>query len=504
MRPLELPDFETQARRLRYQALGAACRAENIINLLLAHHADDQAETVLMRLSSGHKNVGVQGMHPVVNIPECWGIHGVHQSGEYEAALDFHSKKSFGTMIRLPLDSSEQKNQKLLSSPGLFENGGVQVLRPLLNFLKQDLIDTCQAHGVAWSEDATNKDTWRTTRNATRSLLGSSRLPMALETPSLVQLSLRMKGREVRHNNCTARLDELCEILLFDLRSGRLVVRLPRRQITETISMDATPPRLSMSRPLIASILIRRLSRLVTPYEDVPLHSLKCAVTSMFPSLARPEGAKIEKQIEPSKFTTAGVLFERIHSPMSDIDVSSNSDPNLGGRELRNEDLDTNNIWSLTRQPFANASGMQDAPTTILFDSFLWSMWRLWDGRYWIRIKNLTDQALMVRPFYESDLRAIRISIPKSMRKPFEKVLASAAPNKVRWTLPVIAHAVEEEGKVGKVIALPTLGKTGIIDLEDEKGQWKVEWEIRYKMIDLDTRDDTRRSTNMVKSWEDS
>lgn len=522
MRPLELPDFETQARRLRYQALGAACRAENITNLLLAHHADDQAETVLMRLASSHKSIGLRGMHSSSDIPECWGVHGVHRSGEHEATLGSHNRLSSETESVLRSGSLGKRDHSLLSFSCLFEQGGVQILRPLLKFRKQDLIDTCQAHGVEWSEDATNKDTWRTTRNATRSLLGNFRLPMALETTSLVQLSSHMQGREVQYNEGASRLHELCEILLFDLRSGCLLVRLPRLPSTEAITVDVAQLSISVSRSLTASMLVRRLVHLVTPQEDVPLHSLKRAVTAIFPSLAHPNGATVEEQIGPLVFTTAGIIFERNHSPNSNTDVRSNSDFHLEGRELRNENLDTNFIWNLTRQPFAKVSanvklgGLKDAPTTILVDgapsgrnnaskSALWSSWQLWDGRYWIRITNLTAQPLKVRPFCESDLRVIRTSAPKSIRKPFERVLASAAPNKVRWTLPAIAHAVGGSGKLGKVLALPTLGKTGIIDVKDEKGQRKVEWEVRYKKVNLGRRHDgTRRGVNIITSWEDS
>lgn len=512
MRPLELPDFETQARRLRYQALGAACRTENISNLLLAHHADDQAETALMRLSSGYSSIGVRGMHSLADIPECWGIHGVHRSGEYEATFRYEERKSSetGKILRsTPVIGSDQRS----IDSRLFEYGGVQVLRPLLEFRKQDLIDTCQAHGVAWSEDPTNKDTWRTTRNATRSLLCSSRLPMALETTSLIQLSTQMKARETRHNTCAIRLYELSDIQLFDLRSGVLLVRLPKQPVTETITIDAAQSRPSMPSPLIASMLIRRLVRLVTPYEDASLHSLERAVTALFPSLARPND--IQQQIKSSSFTTAGVMFERIDSPMPDSDSTS------AGREGRNEDLDTNFIWRLSRRPYRKLSTndehrrMQNAPITILIDgalprrrgasySPLWSSWKLWDGRYWMRIKNETGQPLKVRPFHVSDLQAIYLSISKSMRKVFKEVLATAAPNKIRWTLPVIAHAGEEDGKLGKVLALPTLGKIGMIDIEDEHGQRIVEWEVKYKMVDLGrNQDGTRRSIDMIKSWED-
>ena len=47
--PSSLSNLETVARRLRYQALGTRCRHQAIMSLMVAHHADDQAETVLIR-----------------------------------------------------------------------------------------------------------------------------------------------------------------------------------------------------------------------------------------------------------------------------------------------------------------------------------------------------------------------------------------------------------------------------------------------------------------------
>lgn len=45
---------------------------------------DDQVETILMRLSNGHRGLGLTGIKPIAKIPECFGIHGVYESGEHE------------------------------------------------------------------------------------------------------------------------------------------------------------------------------------------------------------------------------------------------------------------------------------------------------------------------------------------------------------------------------------------------------------------------------------
>ena len=54
--------LQERARRARYGLMGAWCRANGIGHLVVAHHADDQAETVLMRLERGSGWRGAAGM----------------------------------------------------------------------------------------------------------------------------------------------------------------------------------------------------------------------------------------------------------------------------------------------------------------------------------------------------------------------------------------------------------------------------------------------------------
>lgn len=49
------------ARRARYRLLGDWCREAGILHLLLAHHRDDQAETLLLRLAAGSGPDGLAG-----------------------------------------------------------------------------------------------------------------------------------------------------------------------------------------------------------------------------------------------------------------------------------------------------------------------------------------------------------------------------------------------------------------------------------------------------------
>jgi tRNA(Ile)-lysidine synthase len=53
---------ELLARDARYAAIFATMRDASVSTLALAHHADDQVETMLMRLGSGTTKLGMIGM----------------------------------------------------------------------------------------------------------------------------------------------------------------------------------------------------------------------------------------------------------------------------------------------------------------------------------------------------------------------------------------------------------------------------------------------------------
>jgi tRNA(Ile)-lysidine synthase len=61
--------MQEQARGARYDLLAAACRRHGITTLALAHHLDDQAETVLLRFAKGSGIDGLAGMRTI----SAWG-----------------------------------------------------------------------------------------------------------------------------------------------------------------------------------------------------------------------------------------------------------------------------------------------------------------------------------------------------------------------------------------------------------------------------------------------
>jgi len=111
--PARGASLEAWARDERYRALAAIARRLGARAALTAHHADDQVETVLMRLGRGTGIDGLAGIEPATNL------------------------------------------------------AGVAVLRPLLALRRAELAGYARAHALRWIEDPSNADT-RRTRNALR------------------------------------------------------------------------------------------------------------------------------------------------------------------------------------------------------------------------------------------------------------------------------------------------------------------------------------------------
>lgn len=97
--------LQAAARAARYGLIESWCVKAGVKDVLLAHHKDDQAETVLMRLARGS---GVDGL----------------------AAMQPQTTK-----------------------------GAIRLLRPLLDVRKADLIAFLQAKGQDWIEDPSNQNT---------------------------------------------------------------------------------------------------------------------------------------------------------------------------------------------------------------------------------------------------------------------------------------------------------------------------------------------------------
>ncbi|TFW19809.1 tRNA lysidine(34) synthetase TilS [Massilia arenosa] len=110
---------EASARKARYAALGELCVEHGVQLLLTAHHADDQAETVLLQLLRGSGPAGLSGM-------DAFNL-----------------------------------------APTLLHTNAIMIARPLLAASRAELEAYAEAQALAWVEDESNADT-RYARNALR------------------------------------------------------------------------------------------------------------------------------------------------------------------------------------------------------------------------------------------------------------------------------------------------------------------------------------------------
>ncbi|XP_043724578.1 uncharacterized protein LOC122671439 [Telopea speciosissima] len=113
----KLGHLQEAARDMRYQILQNVCLQNQIGVLLIAHHADDQAELFILRLS---RNSGVLGL----------------------AGMAFTSQL-YSSYTYCPSVNST--------------NRGILLVRPLLEFSKEDMYKICQGWNQEWVEDPTNQ-----------------------------------------------------------------------------------------------------------------------------------------------------------------------------------------------------------------------------------------------------------------------------------------------------------------------------------------------------------
>ncbi len=138
--PKPATGLQEAAREARYALLTAEARQLGFSHIVTAHHADDQAETVLMRLAAGSGIAGLAGMRV------------------------------------------------------LTEREGLTLARPLLGVEKARLVATCAARGVPFARDPSNDDPryGRTRARAALEVLSGE----GLTTSRLVRLTARAARAE--------------------------------------------------------------------------------------------------------------------------------------------------------------------------------------------------------------------------------------------------------------------------------------------------------------------
>ncbi len=114
--------LEEAARQARYAFLGNTARRLGASVVAVGHHADDQVETILMHLLRGSGLAGLRGMLPATDLSQ----------------------------LRLTALHQPQLRQTLQ---------GIRLIRPLLPFSRQAILDYCQKNHLEPRWDLSNLDT---------------------------------------------------------------------------------------------------------------------------------------------------------------------------------------------------------------------------------------------------------------------------------------------------------------------------------------------------------
>jgi len=306
---------------------------------------------------------------------------------------------------------------------------------------------TCKAEGVRWFEDPTNNDPSYTRRNAIRKLLFAmpSRLPKALQKPALVEMAERVAVRDAtltREAREVLTLD--CEVNV-NQRTGALQMMLPPTYKGLGLgSNDAVGARIMLR-------VLTMIAERVTPLQKIKRKSMINVLANIYERNPR----------EPIHFTAAGLSWTR------------------GANKV---------IWSLRRVPYTHRAR---AEVTVVFGPESlnqWSDWKLWDGRWWIRVQSLRKEIrrVVVRPLAPGDMKQLRGRLEQIGMPWIMKELANMGP-KARFTIPVIAFEERspEEWEVINdwlLIGLPSFG----VDLMNRNGPYVsdgrlVRWEISFR-----------------------
>jgi len=431
---------ESIARRLRYRAMGQACRAQGITELLFAHHADDQAETTLMRLANNYLGKGLAGMQAEARIPECEDMYGVHESGSPRVL----------------------RRENLAIADGVrgagmvVESGGITILRPLLSYTKDRLVATCKQAGTMWVEDETNADPSLTLRNTVRQLHERNLLPKALQRPNLCAIAARTSERAAQQEERAHEIFRNLDIII-DPSSGHAICKISHRTARE---IHEAPDVNHMK-----AIILRKLLLLVVPTSNVDLSTLEAA-----------SAAFLESQTHKSHSTPIVLA---------------------GAAAVRLKDTKESLVYELRRTLPPKRAKETRAEVSISLKSqsstneVSWSDWTLWDERYWIRIgantrKHQEVLDAVVRMLTPDDVAVLRRD-PHTAKTDLHTRLASVMGH-LRTTLPVIVSG-SASAQERCIVALPSFGwsRDGWASRDEtEKGvqDAKYFYDIRYKCID--------------------
>ncbi|RAL45534.1 hypothetical protein DM860_016026 [Cuscuta australis] len=156
---------QEEARNKRYEILQSVCIQHQTSVLLIAHHADDQAELFILRLS---RNSGVLGLSGMPFVSELYCAHTNLEPSQHHKTL---------------------------------------LVRPLLEFSKEDMRKICRAANQRWVEDPTNES----------QLFARNRIRLALASLSSSVFKAELQAVITTCQRTRMHIDRICSNLIHNV-----------------------------------------------------------------------------------------------------------------------------------------------------------------------------------------------------------------------------------------------------------------------------------------------
>ena len=150
--------IEAAARELRYAFLHETALAQGCAAILTAHHAGDQAETVLDHLLRGAGARGLAGMAPSSALPMMSNVELSSQATSQGDQPDPGGTESSGLAAQPGAGSTAAAGPAGQPDPGSPAAAPLRLVRPLLFARRADLAAYAAANGLAYREDSSNLD----------------------------------------------------------------------------------------------------------------------------------------------------------------------------------------------------------------------------------------------------------------------------------------------------------------------------------------------------------